>query len=577
MSIPRPEYPRPSFVRDSWQNLNGAWEFLFDFGNSGVERGLNLNENFSKGDIKHITVPFCPESRLSGIEYTDWMSAVWYRRSFKINTEQLKGRTLIHFGAVDYHSIVYINEKKVGEHFGGYSSFTFDITDYIKEGDNTIILYAEDDNRTGEQPFGKQSVKYHSYSCSYTRTTGIWQTVWLEFVPKAYIKQAKITPFVDDGFARIDLDVVGSGRVEAVATFENREVGRAVGTVAYGRASLTVKLSELHLWDIGRPELYDLTLTLDGGDSVKSYFGMRKVELADGVFKLNDRPVFMRLILDQGYNPEGIYTYPTEEYLKRDIEKSMALGFNGTRLHMRIFEERTLYWADKLGYIVWGESAGSSGFSDANAAGYLLPEWIESVERDYSHPCIIGWCPFNETYYQFCNATISHEILYDVTKQMDPYRPVIDASGGMHFKTDMFDVHTYIQQPEKLAKAIEGMIENPLTYTTPFDGRQRLSQRYEGQPFWVSEYGGTCWNPDDATGWGYGSAPVSEEELAQRFEGLTDALLENPGVCGFCYTQLTDVEQELNGLFKYNRDDKFSPEIYERIRNAVTKKAAIEK
>ncbi len=577
MSIPRPEHPRPSFVRDTWQNLNGDWEFLFDFGNSGRDRKLYLNENFSKGDIKRITVPFCPESRLSGIGYIDFMNAVWYRRTFNITSEQLSGHVLLHFGAVDYHSVIYINEKQVGEHVGGYSSFTFDITDALNEGENTLILYAEDDNRKENQPRGKQVLTYYSKGCHYTRTTGIWQTVWLEFVPKNYIKHAKITPFVDDGYARVDLDVVGSGKVEAVASFEGTEIARAIGNITYGKASIILPISKVHLWDIGQPNLYDLTLTLDSGDTVQSYFGMRKVELADGAFKLNGRTVFMRLILDQGFNPEGIYTYPTDEYLKRDIELSMALGFNGARLHARVFEERTLYWADKLGYIVWGESANVQMLYDARALGYFLPEWMAVIERDYSHPSIIGWAAFNESYWFKENDPINHEIVYDVTKKMDPYRPVIDASGGIHFKTDMFDIHDYNQSPESLAATLAPMVDDPTVFSNPLHNEQLKRNCYEGQPFWLSECGGTFWNPDGNEGWGYGWHPNSEEEFITRYEGLIGVLLDNPRVCGLCYTQLTDVEQEINGLYKYTREKKFSKEIYERIFKATSRKSVIEK
>jgi beta-galactosidase/beta-glucuronidase len=209
MSIPRPEHPRPQFVRDSWMNLNGEWDFLFDFGNSGRERDLYDPEVFLRQQTRKITVPFCPESRLSGIGYTDWMAAVWYHRAFDLTEEQLGGRVILHFGAVDYHSVVYLNGRQAGEHTGGYSSFSFDVTDFVREGENRIVVYAEDDNRSGRQPVGKQCERYHSYACSYTRTTGIWQTVWLEFVPSEYIRYAKITPFPDDGRAVIDAETEG--------------------------------------------------------------------------------------------------------------------------------------------------------------------------------------------------------------------------------------------------------------------------------------------------------------------------------------------------------------------------------
>jgi len=577
MTIPRPEHPRPQFVRDSWMNLNGEWDFLFDFGNSGRQRSLWKSEEFLKGDTRKITVPFCPESRLSGIGYTDWIAAVWYRRTFTLTKEQLDGRVILHFGAVDYHSVIYVNEYKVGEHTGGYSSFEIDITNAAKEGENLIIVYAEDDNRSEKQPYGKQSLRYQSYGCSYTRTTGIWQTVWLEFVPKNYIKYAKITPFVDDHRAVVDLETVGGASVTAVAYYDGKKVGEASAAVVYGNASIVLPLSELHLWDLGKGNLYDLTLTLDTGDTVQSYFGMRKVELKKDGLWINNRPVFMRTVLDQGFNPEGIYTGPTDEFLKHDIELTMDLGFNGGRLHQRVFEERTLYWADKLGYIVWGEYANGSLLNDARGIGYFLPEWMEVVRRDYSHPSIIGWCPENESYWRKDNDPICQTVCYDVTKQMDPYRPVIDASGGVHWKTDMFDIHEYDQNPESLRKKLEPMLTDPMFCHNPIHQEQLKKHVYRGEPVWISEYGGTFWNPDEPGGWGYGSTPESEEAFAERYAGLTTAMLEHPRICGFCYTQLTDVEQEQNGLYKYNRTRKFSDKIYDKIREANMQIAAFEK
>ncbi len=575
MEIPRPEYPRPQFVRDNWVNLNGQWDFLFDFGNSGRDRKLWENANFSAQDVKQITVPFCPESKLSGIGYTDWMNAVWYRRNFTLSREQLSGRVLLHFGAVDYHSVIYINEAQVGEHKGGYTSFTLDVTDAVRIGENVLTVYAEDDNRRGVQPRGKQSILYNSYSCSYTRTTGIWQTVWLEFVPDSYLTYAKITPFVDEKRAVVEVETMGGSSVTAEASFEGKKMATATAKVVADRAYLVLDLAELHLWDVRQPKLYDLTLSLDTGDKVESYFGMRKVELKKDGLWLNDRPFFMRTILDQGYNPEGVYTGPSDEFLKRDIELAMDLGFNGARFHQRVFEERSLYWADKLGYVIWGEYAHGVKLSDASGISNFLPEWMEAVRRDYSHPSIIGWAPENESYWRKDNNPICQTMFYDVTKQMDPYRPVIDASGGVHWKTDMFDIHDYEQDPEYFKKNYEPMLSDPMAFYNPIHQEQLKLHKYEGQPFWVSEYGGTFWNPNETGGWGYGT-PETEEEFAERYEGLTKALLEHPRICGFCYTQLTDVEQEQNGLYKYDRTRKFPDWVYERIRKANLGPAKIE-
>ena len=577
-NIPRPEHPRPQFVRESWMNLNGEWEFLFDFGNSGVERGFHRYETFKTGDVRPITVPFCPESSLSGIGYVDWIAAVWYSRTVTLTAEQLKGRVLIHFGAVDYHSVLWVNEAQAGEHKGGYSSFTYDITALVHEGENRLTLYAEDNLRSGHQPYGKQSDKYYSHACSYTRTTGIWQTVWLEFVPENYITYAKITPFVAESYTRIEAEVSGGTTVTAEAFYDGRPVGKASAQVLYGIAAINLPLDELHLWDVGQPELYDLVLTLDGGDTVNSYFGMRSVDLKPDGLYINGKPLFMRTVLDQGFNPEGIYTGPSDEFLRHDIELSMALGFNGARLHQRVFEERTLYWADKLGYILWGEYANGVPLSDAGGIGDFLPEWMEVVRRDYSHPAIIGWCPENESYWRKDNNPICQTVFYDVTKQMDPYRPVIDASGGVHWKTDMFDIHDYDQNPDSLRKNLDRMVEDPTFCHNPIHQAQLKLHVYRGEPVWVSEYGGTYWKPGERTdGWGYGTTPENEKAFAERYAGLTKVLLECPRICGFCYTQLTDIEQEQNGLYAYDRSPKFSEETYRIMREANTTVAAIEK
>ncbi len=577
-SIPRPEHPRPQFVRDTWMNLNGEWEFQFDFGNSGVEREFHRYENFKTGDVRPITVPFCPESRLSGIGYVDWIAAVWYSRTVTLTKEQLAGRVLIHFGAVDYHSVLWVNEQRAGDHKGGYSSFTYDITDLLHEGENRLTLYAEDDLRSGKQPRGKQSTKYYSHACSYTRTTRIWQTVSLEFVPENYIRYVKITPFAAESCVRIEAEVSGGTTVTAEAFYDGRPVGKASAKVVYGIAAINLPLDELHLWDVGQPELYDLVLTLDDTDKLNSYFGMRTVDLKPDGLYLNGKPLFMRTVLDQGFNPEGIYTGPSDEFLKHDIELSMEIGFNGARLHQRVFEERTLYWADKLGYILWGEYANGVALSDASGIGNFLPEWMEVVRRDYSHPAIVGWCPENESYWKKDNNPICQNVFYDVTKQMDPYRPVIDASGGVHWKTDMFDIHDYDQNPDSLRKNLQRMVDDPTFCHNPIHQEQLKLHVYRGEPVWVSEYGGTYWKPGDRTdGWGYGTTPASEEAFAERYVGLTKALLECPRICGFCYTQLTDIEQEQNGLYAYDRTPKFSEETYEKIREANVTVAAIEK
>lgn len=580
LSVPRPEHPRPAFFRERWRNLNGEWEFYNDLSGSGVDRRLYEAERFDGT----IVVPFCPESKLSGVGYTDFMPSVWYAREIAVSADELRGRVLLHFGACDYRTTVYVNGKAAGSHVGGYTSFTFDITDCLTAGKNRLVVHAADDNRGETQPCGKQSRLYYSHNCDYTRTTGIWQTVWLEFVPDTYIEKIRIDATDLTGAVRLETHLnryAANAALKAEAFFAGKKAGEAVlplsGTVSGG----TLSVAPVRLWNPGEPNLYDVTFTLliDGkpADTVKSYFGIRRVDI-DGIkVRINGKSVFQRLVLDQGFYPDGIYTAPTDESLRRDIELSMALGFNGARLHQKVFEERFLYHADRLGYIVWGEF-GSWGIAinDPMTLHTMLPQWLESMDRDFNRPCLIGWCPHNETWDYAGSRQIDSNIagLYRAAKAVDPTRPVIDTSGNYHTdKTDIYDVHDYTQKPDEMRARYGGgeMYEK-------YPDRQR----YDGKrPFFMSEYGGIKWNEhtgaDGKTvSWGYGEAPRTREEYIERYCGLADALLTAPGVMGLCYTQLTDVEQEQNGLYYYDRSPKFSPQEYARLKKAMTKKAAVE-
>lgn len=568
--IYRTEHPKPQFMRKNWENLNGMWEFEIDHGNSGENRGLYRKEAVYS---KMINVPFCPESKLSGIEYTDFMDAVWYRRKITITEEQLKDQVFLHFGAVDYLTTVYVNGIKCGTHKGGYVSFHMDITKFLTAGENTITVQAQDDTRSRMVPSGKQSRQYASYGCCYTRTTGIWQTVWLEFVPKDHIVRADYLTNPSDQTVCITAQICGREKFTAEVFYEGRFMGTAECIGEAGEAMVTIKLAEKHLWEPGNGRLYDLVLRF-GEDEVKSYFGLRTLELKDKKFLINGKSVFQRLVLDQGFYPDGIYTAPSDEELEKDIKRSMVLGFNGARLHEKIFEERFLYHCDKNGYLVWGEyPSWGLDYSYADSIYGILPEWIEEIKRDKNHPAIIGWCPFNETgdlngRKQFDELL---SLVYQVTKAVDPTRPCIDTSGYCHVVTDIYDLHDYEQDPKLFAKHYEELGKSDqFHFHSAFEKRQS----YDGQcPLFVSEYGGIGWDVDKEA-WGYGNNPKTEEEFLERLKGLTDVLLDHEGIFGFCYTQLTDVEQEQNGLYTYDRKPKFEPEI---IRKIFSGKAAIEK
>ncbi len=568
-TIPSPEHPQPQLQRKNWENLNGEWEFAFDFGKSGIDRKLWENEHLEG----KILVPFCPESELSGIGHNDFIPAGWYKRKVRLDAQQLGGRVLLHFGAVDYDCRVWVNGREAGRHRGGYTSFAFDVTDCVSEGENDLTVYAQDDTRSGKQPKGKQSGLYFSHGCDYTRTTGIWQTVWMEFVPKAYIQKVWYYPNLAQRSLGIRATVAGSGVLTAEAFYEGKSCGTARAAVGAGNVLLTLPLDELHLWEPGQGRLYDLKLTF-GQDEVQSYFGMREIALDGEKVRINGKSVFQRLVLDQGFYPDGIYTAPSDEALRRDVELSLAAGFNGARLHQKVFEPRFLYHCDRSGYLVWGEQANwGLDVSAPDGLKCFLPEWMEALERDFNHPAIVGWCPFNETW-DYEGRKQDDDLLrivYRMTKQYDTTRPCIDTSGNYHVETDIYDLHDYEQDPEVFAGHYESFAKGGALR----DNHAARQTPVPGIPAFISEYGGIKWDVEGSNeaSWGYGDGPKTEGEFIARYKGLTDALLDNPHMFGFCYTQLYDVEQETNGLYTYGRKPKFDMETFRKING---RRAAIE-
>ena len=569
--IPRGEHPRPQFCREDWVNLNGTWTFVLDPGKSGRSRKLNESTGFER----RIVVPFCPESVLSGVAHTDFIECMWYQRIISIPAEWDGRRVLLHFGAVDYECEVFVDGGCAGSHRGGSASFAVDITSLVRPGDShSLVVHVRDEQRTGRQTGGKQCPDYYSRGCHYTRTTGIWQTVWMEAVAPHGLRDCRITPDLDGGRFVIEPRFLTAGRALTfrVAVSDGASEVASAEVPAADGCACEVRLDEPRSWSPASPLLYELTLqVLDSAgrvvDSAGSYAGLRKVHVEGNRILLNNEPIHLRLVLDQGFYPDGIWTAPSDEALRRDIELSMAAGFNGARLHQKVFEERFHYWADKLGYLTWGESASwgmgmwSAGSAEAQAASAwnFLSEWRETIVRDRNHPSIIAWTPFNET--SGGRGSPQHKRLhldaYDLTRELDPTRPVNDSSGYVHYHTDLYTVHKYEQDPAKLVEILTPSPEGGVFRNFPdFDAP------YEGQPYLVDEFGGIKWIPQDRrphseTSWGYGREAETIEEFYARLEGMVRGLASLDHVAGWCYTQLTDVEQEQNGIYNYDRTAKF--------------------
>jgi beta-galactosidase/beta-glucuronidase len=597
-AVPRPEYPRPQFRRDRWANLNGHWDFEIDRGDSGLERGL-----VDAPLTRRILVPFAPETALSGIGDTDFLHAVWYRRDVQVPADWAGDRVLLHFGAVDHDATVWVDGVEVGRHRGGFASFSLDITEQAPPGSTVPVVVRARDEPTRPQARGKQATDYLPVGAVYGRTTGIWQTVWLEPVPVAAFRRPRITPNLAAGSFDLEMPLTTNrpGTVVVVVASDGEgEVARAQVRADLDlapRVALALPEERLRTWSPGDPFLYDLRFELrdaDGAllDALDSYAGLRSVAIRGKAITLNGEPVFQRLVLDQGYYPDSLMTAPSDADLVRDIELGLAAGFNGARLHQKVFEERYLHHADRLGYLVWGEFGDWGCITDGPAddrqqpdAAYVA-EWLEVLERDHSHPSIVGWCPLNETPQHIGDRITALDdvtrAMFLATKAHDTSRPVLDASGYSHrvIESDVYDSHDYEQDPARFAENHVGLAHGSPRVNRDDDRDETWSIPYAGQPYFVSEFGGIWWNPDEIgrsqseeQSWGYGERVRDVEGFHRRFEGLVGVLLDDPGMFGYCYTQLTDVFQEENGVYRFDRSEKFP---IERIRAAQLRPAAIE-
>jgi len=570
--LPRPEYPRPQFLRSKWLNLNGTWDFQFDDEDCGLEEQWHLGDH---GFNRTILVPFTFESKKSGIGDCSFHERVWYQRDIHVPSEWSDKEILLNFGAVDYFCTVWMNGSVVGIHEGGHTPFTCNITRALKNGHGKLVVRVEDPPTDRYIPRGKQYWEEKPATIFYARTTGIWQTVWMEPVTDSHIVRVKTTPNIE-GAVSFEFKIAApqEGQYVKVTIREGLRLLATGISVAVGPiASVAATVQNPKLWSPETPFLYDVSFELFGPegllDSVQSYFGYRSISTQDGKILLNGNPYYLKTVLDQGYWPESNLTPPSDEAIKADILVAKEMGFNGVRKHQKVEDPRFLYWADYLGLLVSGEMANAYLFND-DAVARMTREWIEVIVRDYNHPSIVIWVPVNESW-GVPNLQVPREqahlrALYHLTKSLDQTRLVIDNDGWEHTDvTDLFAIHDYTKTGEEFYRrfqniAVEGV---PL----PLYGKLYLApgHRYNGSPIFLSEFGGVGYvlpNDDDLpkNSWGYSGLEPAAETAMARIRGLYEAISKVFKIAAVCYTQLYDVEQEVNGLLTYNRKPKFSAE-----------------
>ncbi|MDR2158843.1 MAG: beta galactosidase jelly roll domain-containing protein [Treponema sp.] len=577
-----PDYPRPQFVRpgNSWENLNGPWDFAFDDANEGT--GKAWFRNFPQGRV--ITVPFTCETEAGGIGDQKRHDVVWYRRTVNIKKPAGK-KVFIHFEGSDYRTSLWVNGSFAGTHDGAYARFSFDITHLVSEERNEIVVRVEDSFDTA-QPRGKQRWKNENFACWYVQTTGIWKTVWLEYVPEARIASVKITPLFQEGKVRLECTVDGKSLVRPELaidiSFQDKRAAGLTVQVLRGRVETEIDIRSTDIiewgivpWAPGCPGLYDIAFRLleDGKvhDEVLSYFGMREIRIDGPNILLNGSPLYQRLVLDQGYWKDSHLTPPDEQALISDIDRIMAMGYNGVRKHQKTEDEKFLYWADVKGLLVWSEMASAYEYSDEGVTKFTR-EWMEVVRQHYNHPSIIVWTPFNESWgipLVKTDPSQQHftEAIYHLTKSYDKYRPVICNDGWEHTISDIITLHDYEERGEdfldRYQEHLEEILDNKIYHNT---SRSAFADgfAYRGQPVILSEFGGIAFSSGNP-GWGYGSKVDSAEEFIKRFDAITTAIKKIDLFCGYCYTQVTDVQQEINGLMDIERNCKVDPAVIREI------------
>ncbi|HUR35149.1 MAG TPA: glycoside hydrolase family 2 TIM barrel-domain containing protein [Vicinamibacterales bacterium] len=565
-------YPRPQLRRSHWYSLNGPWDFAFD-------DARLWNEPAAVRWSHQINVPFAPETPASGIARTEFLRACWYRRLCQLEPRTADERWILHFGAVDYSATVWVNDVYAGEHEGGYTPFEFDITDLVQGEHFEIVVRAEDDPHDLTKPRGKQDWQLEAHSIWYPRTTGIWQTVWLETVPASRIARVAYSPDlgrweigveawlggVRRSDARLSVKLHSGTTLLAADTYQvvSGEVHRGV---ALSDPGIDDSRNEL-LWSPHAPNLISVEMELWGErgdllDRIDSYTALRAVAAEGDRFLLNGRPYLLRMVLDQGYWPEGGVTAPDDAALKRDVQLARQMGFNGVRKHQKIEDPRYLYWADTLGLLVWEEMPSAYRFTP-EAVERLSREWTAVIRRDYSHPSIVTWVPVNESWgvpNLPSNARERHYVqaLYHLTKTLDPTRPVIGNDGWESVATDIVGIHDYDDNPGRIAKRYRADDVLPRLFKRERPGGRVLM--LEGThnvevPLMLTEFGGIALSRDTPQAWGYSTAATAEE-FADRYECILTVVRNLALLAGFCYTQFADTYQEANGLLYADRTAK---------------------
>lgn len=569
-------YPRPQFRRAEWTSLNGEWEFALDA--EGVRQHVDEVEW-----NRRIVVPFSPETPASGIGEAGFFRAAWYRTRCELPQGPAGYRWMLHFGAVDWRANVWVNGICAGCHEGGYTPFSFDITDLLSGSSCEVVVHIEDDPHDLAKPRGKQDWQLEPHSIWYPRTSGIWQSVWLERVPPTRIGRVAFTPNLSrweigvqvwlDGERRPDLRLAvrfrSRGTMLAADTYTviSGEVHRGV---ALSDPGIDDSRNEL-LWSPSAPNLIDVDLELWGDrgelvDQVRSYVALRTAAVQGDRFLLNGRPYLLRMVLDQGYWPDGGLTAPDDAALRTDIELARAMGFNGVRKHQKIEDPRYLYWADVLGLVVWEEMPSAYRFT-SQSIERLSREWTAVIQRDYSHPCIVAWVPINESWGVPNLPDIPRErhyvqALYHLTKTLDPTRPVIGNDGWESVATDIVGIHDYDDQPSRIAKRYRADEVLPRLFKRERPGGRLLvleGQSHADLPVMLTEFGGIALARQRTGEWGY-TICQTPEDFARHFRGILDVVRNLALLAGFCYTQFTDTYQEANGLLYADRTPKIPVE-----------------